>query len=211
MMAGMTRLCRLLVLSLVLLVAAGPTTRPDVKADILAAAYAYPDGGGYLWRDTGVPRDLFHEGELILAKSAEGTFCCGFTLAVAFDYAQPHGLFDGKTLEEMRIFKEDWYGNNGAVAGDPLMSTAMTRLGVGGPIAIDDARPGDFLQFWRTNGSGHSVIFLGWLVEDGQRVGVHYRSSNKPTDGIADASERLAAHGGRVKPDALFFARFDEP
>ena len=210
-MMGRMLIARLLLGTLTLLastVGLDPTSRPaDSRGATLDIAYEYPDGGGYVWKDTGVPEDLVFDGQSLLKKSESGTFCCGFTLAVAFRVGQERDLFAGKSFEEMQQFYRDWYGMK-AGPGDPLIATAMENLGVGEAVDVEQAHPGDYLQFWRDNGSGHSVIFLAWVEEGGERVGFRYRSSQTATDGIGDHEERFAGKGGKVKPDALFFARF---
>ncbi|MEM8875757.1 MAG: hypothetical protein AAGD32_16040 [Planctomycetota bacterium] len=203
-------IARTAALGLLLVLAVGLTVEDPsapMRARVIEIANNYPDGGGYKWADTGVPHDIEHDGKTLLAKSESGTFCCGFTLAVAMRVGEEFGVFEGKSFDQMKQFQRDWYGVSAAV-GDPLMSTAMTNLGVGGPVAVDDALPGDFLQYWRTGGSGHSVVFLAWVEDDGQRVGIRYRSSNGSTDGIGTTEERFAGHGGKVDPQQLYFARF---
>ena len=56
-------------------------------------ARAYRDGGGYdhTWKSTGVPEEIRFEGNRILAKG-KGTYCCGFTFAVAMDAASKRNL-----------------------------------------------------------------------------------------------------------------------
>ncbi|MEM6561610.1 MAG: hypothetical protein AAF656_08415 [Planctomycetota bacterium] len=193
---------------------------PASNLAVLEAMTLFPDQQPYKWEpgtaNTGVPADLIHRGVTIIAKSAEGTFCCGYTLIVGHRAGQALGLFEDVTVEQMRQFHRDWYGMD-AAPGDPLISTAMTNLGVGGPIAPADAQRGDFLQFWRTanargNISGHSVVFLHCITDDdGKPIGIHYRSSNASTNGIANATEMFTGHGGSVDPQHLHFARFDVP
>ena len=38
-------------------------------------------------------------------------------------------------------------------------------------------------------------------------MGVRYRASSKPTDGVADREERFVPHKDGVLPDELHFAR----
>jgi len=63
---------------------------------------------------------------------------------------------------------------------------AFTNYGIGERISFKDLQPGSFLNFNRTNGSGHAVIFLGFLDKDGNDLkkysdqvgGFWYFSSN---------------------------------
>ncbi|WP_428388468.1 hypothetical protein [Mucisphaera sp.] len=182
-----------------------------IHAAVLAEAYGYEDGGGYVWENsTGSPRELVWESEVVLRKQPEGTYCSGFTFAVMFEVAKARGLFEGKTVRDLRMLQRRWYG---AVEDEQTREVqagiAMEKLGVGQRIGADEAVAGDFLQFWRTR-SGHAVIFLGWVEEDGKRVGIRYRSTQRATDGIGDHVERFKAHGGHVDPQRCYFARLDE-
>jgi hypothetical protein len=179
--------------------------------DAVKIAYSYDNGGGYIWKgSTGVNETLTHQGETVLEKQPVGTYCCGFTLQVAFKFAQQRGLFDGNSFEEIRRFQREWYGSTEA-SGETQCTLAMTNLGVGHAVSHDDARPGDFGNFWRTK-SGHSVVFLNWITDDdGNRIGIHYRSSQGKTDGIGDRTEYFKNHGGHVDPDRLYLCRFNEP
>jgi hypothetical protein len=179
--------------------------------DVLKIAYAYKNGGGYIWKNsTGVCETLEHDGKTILKKQPKGTYCCGFTFQAAFKLAQHHGIFDGKTYDEVKKFQRQWYGASEA-SGETQCTLAMTTLGVGDAVAHDDARAGDFGNFWRTK-SGHSIIFLNWITDDdGNRTGIHYRSSQPKTDGIGDHTEYFKDHGGHVDPERLYLCRFTEP
>ena len=126
-------------------------------------------------------------GEVILPKG-DGTICCGYTLSIATDVAKARGLLNEKTADDLRRFQKLWYGD-GEPGDKTLCVLAVQSLGVGREVNLPDARPGDFVQFWRRGGSGHSVIFLGWVMEDGLAVGFRYRSSQKSTDGIGDRTE----------------------
>ncbi|QDU71865.1 hypothetical protein [Mucisphaera calidilacus] len=191
---------------------AAETERDDTVNDaVLAEAYGYEDGGGYVWKNsTGSPRELVWQGEVVLRKQPEGTYCSGFTFAVMFEVARQRGLFDGKTVRELKMLQRRWYGAvDDKMTREVQSGIALQKLGIGKRILPADAKAGDFLQFWRTR-SGHSVVFLSWLEEDGERVGIRYRSTQGATDGIGDHEERFKAHGGHVDPQRCYFARLDE-
>lgn len=174
-------------------------------------ARTYDNGGGYIWKgSTGVSETLAHGGKTVLKKQPVGTYCCGFTLQVAFKLAQHHGLFEGKSFKEVKQFQREWYGATEA-SGETQCTLAMMNLGVGHAVEHDDARAGDFGNFWRTK-SGHSILFLNWVTDDdGNRIGLHYRSSQTKTDGIGDHTEYFKGHGGHVDPKRIYLCRFNEP
>jgi hypothetical protein len=48
------------------------------KNDVLEAAYAIPDGGGYCsLSDSGVSETIQHDGSVVLPASNGGSYCCG--------------------------------------------------------------------------------------------------------------------------------------
>ncbi|TWT88999.1 hypothetical protein Mal64_24900 [Pseudobythopirellula maris] len=168
--------------------------------DVLEVARSYPDGGGYdrSWKGSGSPDEIRHAGEVILPAAENGTFCCGYTLAVAMRVAEQRGLLVGKTPDQVRRFQKLWFGST-EEDREVLCAFAAKDLGVGREVPLKEAEPGDFVQLWRTSGSGHSVVFLDWARNDnGQIVGFRYRSSQGSTDGIADKTEYLADSPGRV-------------
>lgn len=187
------------------------TTPISFGEEAIQIARSYDDGGGYIWKgSTGVCETLTHQGKTVLEKQPKGTYCCGFTLQVAFKLAQNHDLFEGKTYKQVKRFQREWYGSTDD-SGETQCTLAMTNLGVGHAVTHDDARPGDFANYWRTK-SGHSVIFLNWTTDDhGNRTGIHYRSSQSKTDGIGDRTEYFKNHGGHIDPNRLYLCRFNEP
>lgn len=173
----------------------------------LAFAKALPDGGGYEMTGSGVPIEIVHKGTRILPKGAR-TYCSGFTFAAAMTTAERLGLLKDKTVEQIRRFQKEWYGG----AGDPekQQGPAMRNLGVGDNVPLEQAQPGDFLQLWRVGGSGHSVVFTGWLMDPsrpGVLVGFSYRSSQPRTNGIGNSQERFSDAGGTVLRNRIYFSR----
>ena len=130
-----------------------------VKAvDVVEIARAYPDGGGYEWKGSGVPEDI-RFGDATILQKGKATYCSGFTFAVVMKSAEQRGLLDGKLLDDIRTFQKNWYGTT-KESGETQCAYALEQLGIGHAVKAEDARSGDFLQLWRTNKSGHSVVFL---------------------------------------------------
>jgi hypothetical protein len=191
---------------------AAVTASADMRSTV-EIARSYKDGGEYdtSWKGSGVPREIRFKGERILAQG-KGTYCCGFTFAVAMAAAGERELLSDKSADQIRGFQKQWYGATEESA-EVQCGLAMEKLGVGERVKPEDARPGDFLQFWRTNKSGHSVVFLEWVVQDGQRVGFKYRSSQGSTKGIGDRVEYFAGavgKNGKVDVKRMYFARLNE-
>jgi hypothetical protein len=180
---------------------------------VLKIARSYGDGGGYdsSWKGSGVPDEIRFHGERILAKG-RGSYCCGFTFAVAMDAATARGLLRDKSVDEVRAFQKQWYGAT-EESREIQCAMAVETLGIGKAIEPEEARPGDFLQFWRINKSGHSVVFLEWIEEGCQRIGFRYRSSQGSTKGIGDRVEYFAGLKGKegaVDRTRMYFCRLKE-
>ncbi|WP_428305891.1 hypothetical protein [Lacipirellula sp.] len=181
--------------------------------DVLAVAAAIPDGGTYVWDGgSGVPHEIRHEGETILPAQKKGTYCSGFTFTVAMEAARERGLLRGKSADAVRQFQKEWYGST-KEAAERQCALAVERLGIGKEITdLMDARPGDFVQIWRTNKTGHSVVFVDWVREGETVVGLKYRSSQKSTNGVGDRVEYFAdakGHDGKVDRRRTYVARLD--
>jgi len=82
--------------------------------------------------------------------------------------------------------------------------------------------PGDFVNFSRQNGSGHAVLFVGWVERNGLRIGIRYYGCNSKGDSCPDPkdpanvairggpsfnTERFAAHGGQILRSRLHVGR----
>ena len=167
-------------------------------------------GGGYKWKGgSGVCIALKHDGKIIRSCGDDTSHCCGFTLSVAFIAATNRGLLNGKDLTEVKKFSSNWYSAGGAGSGK-LCVAALENLGIGKEVSLEDAQEGDFCQIWRTNGSGHSVIFLSHIYEGDDIIGFNYRSSQSSTDGIGDSSEHFSDSGkGKMDKDVTYFGRMD--
>ena len=181
----------------------------DYGTDVVTVANKF-SGGGYQWGGvSGVCIPLYHDDQLIRnCGKGDKTHCCGFTLSVAFIVATNRGLLTGKSLSDVKGFSSDWYGAGGAGCGK-LCVTALEDIGIGYEVSLEEAQKGDFCQIWRTNGSGHSVIFLSHIYEGDEIIGFNYRSSQKSTGGIGDSKEYFDGSGGSMKRDCTFFGRMN--
>ena len=180
---------------------------------VLEIARSFKDGGGYVWESgSGAPRAIEFAGETIVKKQDQGTYCSGFTFTVAMQAATERGLLKGKSVDAVRQFQKEWYGVP-KDAQETQCALAVERLGVGRRVKdLDAARPGDFVQIWRTNKSGHSVVLVDWVREGGEIIGIKYRSSQKSTDGIGDRVEYFAdvkGREGKVDRSRTYVARLN--
>ena len=200
----------LAVLAMAMLLGAAPSTQPNDA--VLRIAKSFKDGGGYVKSGgSGCPAEVRFNGTVILKKGKDGTYCSGFTFTVAMAAATELKLLEGKSVDQIRTFQQQWYGSGSdADIRERQAPIAMQNLGIGGPISADEATAGDFCQFWRTSKTGHSVVFLKWIVKDGKRVGLRYRSSQELTRGISDRTEYFADTGidkALIIRERMYFAR----
>jgi hypothetical protein len=159
------------------------------NADVIRIARTFKNGGGYntAWKGSGAAEEISFKGEKILPVAEGGTYCCGFTFTVVMRAAAERGLLQDKTPQQIQQFQKEWYGATEA-SREKLCQMAVTTLGIGKAVPFDEAKPGDFVQLWRAK-SGHSVLFLSWVEENGKKIGIRYRSSQLATKGIGDTVE----------------------
>lgn len=182
----------------------------EYGTDVMTVANKF-SGGGYKWDGTsqGVCIALFHNGKLIRGYNEGGpSHCCGFTLSVAFITATNRGLLEDKTEKQVSKFSSDWYGAGGV--NGKLCVAALKNIGIGYEVSFEEAKEGDFCQIWRTNGSGHSVIFISHIYDGDNIIGFNYRSSQKSTNGIGDTKEYYSDSGkGSMDREYTYFGRMN--
>ncbi len=211
----------------------------ELNQDVLALLRSYARDGThrYHWPKSGTwagnTRDLHYAGELLSAGDPQGrAFCCGLTFEVfvrayqswcerrAAEFVIPG--FDGSA--SLAGLRRQWFGSDGDVT---CSSHAILDNQLGTAVAREAARPGDFVQFWRKTGSGHSVIFIDWVragetaeavlaeVEAGSRqastgpiAGLCYWSTQRSTKGIGFRVEWFTDAADRgLDPQRVHIAR----
>ena len=202
------------------------TTPPsaDLGALVQALLAEYPtDGTNDYWWPTdsdwaGTTRDVWYRGALVAEGDPDGRcYCVGLTWEVymrAFQAADlasgGDGTLNGLTVADLEEFQTDWYVREllGAGAMD-----ALENYGIGWRVAsFADVKPGDFVQVWRNNGSGHSVIFQDWeRDDDGSIVGLDYWSTQSSTEGIDFNDEYFGSGSDDVDPNLVFVGRAAAP
>ena len=176
---------------------------------LLREAYVH-EGGSYVLSSTGTPEDLIHNSDTILAKSKSGSYCSGFTFYLLFNTLKENGLLEGYTKSELKRIQKEWYGNT-KEAFETQCLYVLEKEKLGRKVEWEDAEPGDFVQFWRNNKSGHSVLFLGWERDSvGVISGLKYRSSQTKTDGIGDRIEAIGTGPKDINRWRLYIARLEK-
>lgn len=222
---------------------------PAALADAVRIAQSLKEEGkGYVWTADGTgspvelrfkgPRNGFKgiagvkanmwkfedaTGEWVWPKDEKGTYCTGFSLAVALQAAQERGLLTGKTMAEIGELQQEWNGSvsetrksKGELSDEQVADIrerqlvyAMEKSGIGHEVEKDTnpkspthglpkAEAGDFVQIWR-GGAGHSAVFLGWVYVEGKVVGMKYRTSNQRGSTGEVSASQAGGIGDRVE------------
>ena len=201
---------------LILIVMFGATAGTDVplpdSADfahhVLQTIATYPTDGthAYYWPKhgswQGVTRDIAYEGRVVAQGDPQGRcHCSGLTWEVfmraldAYNREHTPKVLNAWTNEEVQRFRFLWFGSDG---NKQCIHNAVLTFAIGFAIKDkNDAAPGDFVQFWRGTGSGHSVVFDRWVRDpEGNITALRYWSTQKKTNGIAYNTETVGGKKG---------------
>jgi hypothetical protein len=178
---------------------------------VLKVITGYPLDGSYQYHCSWTPReydiyngvtqDLWYRGMVVAKAYPDGSrcsYCCGFTFEVFMRAMKlrniQNGLepddFNGMTFNDLFNALQLWYIEG---KGDSE-ARAITCYGLGTTVTnFEDARPGDFVSYSTTPSGGHSVIFLGWLRDETNKiVGFKYFSSNLSGNGAGYAQTHFS-------------------
>lgn len=190
---------------------------------VLQAVKTYPTDGSepYAWVNDpgyyGISRDLHYLGQqYIKADAQKRSYCSGITFQVFMEayeqYNTDHGL-EGigniADLEDLEEFRRKWYG----VGGDRrTIKHALESSGLGYQVAdLSEVQAGDFVQLWRFNGSGHTVIFINWVKDtNDQIIGFNYWSSNYGR-GPSYQIEYFGESGKLININETYFMKISNP
>lgn len=194
-----------------------------LNADILELTLHYPQDGTFpfYWSggdgsSDGCTRDVSHNGHAVCTPNPKGTHCCGMTfeLYMLTAQSQEQNPLAELSIKEVRELKNRFFGNSKEIEDKDLrlVQLALTSTGLGEAISdMENARVGDFVQFWRVKEkglSGHQAIFLGWVRnESGEITAMRYWSSQKSTNGIGEHEEQIGANTGDINPDKIYLVR----
>jgi len=185
---------------------------------VLRIAESYPTDGThtYYWPKQGawkgVTSDVKYNGKLVTTGDAQGRcHCSGITWEVfmraidEYNNDSQEKALHTWTEEEVKRFQFLWFGSDG---NKRCIHNAVLTFGIGQEVKnLDEARPGDFVQFWRGNGSGHSCIFQDWVRDDtGKITHLKYWSAQKKTNGIGYNQETVGDEKGIIL-DQVYIVR----
>lgn len=166
----------------------------------------------------GVTSNIYYQGNLLLKAHPSGnraSHCVGITFEVFFKAMQARNKAAGLAKDnfntispaEMTDLMLMWY-----VSGPKAqynLALAIEKYGLGRRIGtLSAARAGDFIDFSRTNGTGHAAVFIDWIKRNEQIVGLRYWSSQGSTGGIAFTEEYFATENSYgIRWDRIYLAR----
>ena len=172
----------------------------------------------------GVTENLYYNGELLLKANPNGNracHCTGITFEVFFKAMQNRNRdlgidinnFNGMDTKALYDFALTWYVAKGPKDKNNL-ALAMEKDGVGKRIYnMEELRAGDFMDFSRENGTGHSAVFINWIRAGDKIIGFRYWSSQGSTNGINYNEEYFNVRGnngnkyGNVMIDSLYMGK----
>lgn len=180
--------------------------------------------GPYKWKGTsGMPIDIYFKStNAIFKKPADGsTYCTGYTFSVAFVTCLNRGLLNNFTDNDIKKMQEVW--NAGVASTYPKLCVdaiskplASNLKSLGKEVSLEEAKPGDFCQIWRSSGSGHSVIVVDTIKKDNKIIGLKYYSSNGTVNpstkktGPGENTEYFSDSGGKMLRKNTYFARLNQ-
>jgi len=155
--------------------------------------------GARLNSTVGIAHDIrFKDSLLYRARAPICTYCSGAMFELYMTVVdqvmkerglEGFGMLSPTTVED---FRKSFYG----VTGDErTLVTALTRFGLGIEVPrLEDAKPGDFIQFWWNRGTGHAAILTDlYRGAQGNVTGFEYWSSQSGTEGWGRMRESLGS------------------
>lgn len=144
---------------------------------LLEVAAEYPSDGSYgqlprsEWDTSlGLSADLYYAGKLkYRGDPQKRSYCSGLMFEIYLEACKRSAGDDEVILKSVpegyfHHFRKDFYGVDG---NEQTLVRAISDRGLGKRIRrLSNAKPGDLVQFWRNNGTGHAVLFLDCAFRD---------------------------------------------
>lgn len=166
----------------------------------------------------GVTQNLYFQGKVLLKAHPSGdraSHCVGITFEVFFRAMQERNRklgicpddFNGMNWDNLFDMALNWFVASGSKKTNSIV-IAVESYGIGRGInRLEDVRAGDFIDFNRVNGTGHTVVFINWIKQAERIVGLRYWSSQGSTGGINYNEEYFSDAGGNVIRSPIYIAR----
>lgn len=169
------------------------------------------DGGGYFIGITADPPespigyDISLFDKELLKAPRKTSYCSGasysaFIEALNLMYDEEENELSENRYESLRMQEPDggrrednvkfWGKWNADGYGNHFALVQYSKMGE--VVMPKDAQPGDFMNISWKSGGGHSVIFLGWHINEENEKCLVYWSSQKGTNGLGDQVVKLS-------------------
>lgn len=188
-----------------------------------------PQNGGYIYYWAPDSKDTTHLGtatnidylgtRLSVVRENRGIHCVGISWQVCMTVLQDwtkgqnsNGAILNMSVEDMKEFVDKWFVKLENIEGLASLSVpeemgsvyALTSYNLGEKIAFENAKAGDFVQYWRKDNTGHSCIFLNWVRDETENIfGFRYWGAQPQTDGIGTDTEYFHPNDHAENPDRL--------
>ena len=194
-----------------------PVAGTPLNPTVLRLLESYPTDGTYtyFWKrgqHTDGTSLTLRWGDTVLAEGSptRQVHCSGITWEVwlrALDESGAAAVLQPQLSgEQLLALRATWYVEDGSLGG-PV--DALTRAGLAQRIdQLEDLRPGDFVQFWRNSGKGHSAIFIDHIRNaDGSARGIIYWSAQQSSGGLGKRRVSVGDGEFQIAPGRLHGAR----
>ncbi len=203
--------------------------KQDLNSYILDVIKKYSGSYPYLLNNdyanyNGVTMNLYYQDQLLLKAHPSGnraSHCVGITFEVFFKAMMnrneklglPKDDFNGMNWQELFDFAMGWFVADGNKAQNNA-AQVIKKYGLGKVITnLEEVKAGDIIDFSRENNTGHTVIFINWIRDNGRIVGLKYWSSQGSTNGISYQEEYFnvkkadGSQYGNIMIDQLYIGR----
>ena len=191
-------------------------TATGFNAEIMSAVKNF-GSASYKWKGYGVTRTITYKGKtLAYPYKIPGDpkiycYCVGATFQVYMTAFENWDKKNGKTgslkglsASQAESVRKIWYIVK--TSYEKGVQQALTQYKLGKAIPKwSDAQPGDFVQFWRNNKSGHSAVFSSWKYTNGKITGLTYFSCQG--GGAGYASETIGSGSKQINGSRLYIGR----
>lgn len=202
-----------------------PHQSQDLNEYILLTAGNYPMDGSYscmvgeeVNKTLGVTQNIYYHGKLVAkGDDRNRSYCVGLIFEVYMKSCQAYAEAMGKpsfklgniTTDDFNIFRKNFYGVDG---NKRTFVRTLVEQNLGYEVNdIKLAQPGDLIQFWRHNGSGHAVIFKHLEVDSNGNPSKLFYWSVQQSSGISDNSENFGNYRNDIDLNRVYIVRSQAP
>ena len=164
-------------------------------------------------KSLGLTRTIDYAGSPALkSKTPSQSYCSAIVFEVyartMAGKASDKELYLGFDRPTFFQFRKEFYGVDG---NSKTLVHALTSHGLAEEVKdVRDAMPGDLVQFWRNNGTGHSVVFMGGKMDQGGNVvSIKYWSIQQ--SGLGMHEELVGSEKRQIDRARIYVARAFAP